>query len=97
MGVTEEGERSYWKIKTKLVHFRQRHCFSLHYSCDVKIGSQTTVPANEFLNLEGNKLSTLWVWFAARFGGFSAALRHLMHQKPRIMILLERFSSEKQQ
>jgi hypothetical protein len=48
--------------------------FTALFSCDVKKGSQTMCLQNEFLNLEGNKLSTLWVWFVARFGGFSASV-----------------------
>jgi methionyl-tRNA synthetase len=43
---------------TKLVHFIGKTiCFSLHFSCDVKSRRKLfydNVPANEFLNLEGN-------------------------------------------
>jgi methionyl-tRNA synthetase len=47
--------------------YRQRHCFSLHYfPCDVKSRRKLyfarQCAANEFLNLEGNKLSTLKNW-----------------------------------
>jgi methionyl-tRNA synthetase len=53
---------------TKLVLYRQRqYCFSLHYfpamlKAEGSYILPDNVPANEFLNLEGNKLSTSKNW-----------------------------------
>jgi methionyl-tRNA synthetase len=48
--------------RQKLVHRQRQYCFHCIISCDVKSRRKLyfldNVPANEFLNLEGNKLST---------------------------------------
>jgi methionyl-tRNA synthetase len=72
----------------KLVHFRQRqYCFHCIISCDVKSRRKLyfadNVPANEFLNLEGNKLSTSKNWavwlheYLVDFPGQQDVLRYI--------------------
>jgi hypothetical protein len=70
--VKEKSGNRTGKIKTQAGSFyRQRqYCFSLHYfpamlKAEGSYILPDNVPANEFLNLEGNKLSTSKNW---RFG-----------------------------
>jgi methionyl-tRNA synthetase len=72
MGVTWKEWEPYWKDQdTKLVHFIGKdivfHCiiFPAMLKAEGSYILPDNVPANEFLNLEGNKLSTSKI---GRFG-----------------------------
>jgi methionyl-tRNA synthetase len=100
----------YWKDQdTKLVHFIGKDNIVFHciiFPAMLKEGRNIlpdNVPANEFLNLEGNKLSTSKIHgllheYLVDFPGQDVLRYALTSNAPvRIMILLGKISGEKQQ